>query len=68
MALAAETISEAEWLDVFSAFAGADWPCRVLLHGRRHRRWVVPRMGQVGWRRSATRNRVELCVPGRLLL
>jgi NTE family protein len=26
MALAAETISEAQWLDTFSAFAGADWP------------------------------------------
>jgi NTE family protein len=26
MALAAETIGEAQWLDMFSAFAGADWP------------------------------------------
>ena len=26
MALAAATISEAEWLEAFSAFAGADWP------------------------------------------
>jgi NTE family protein len=26
MALAAETISEAQWLEVFSTFAGADWP------------------------------------------
>jgi NTE family protein len=26
MALAAETISEPEWLDMFSIFAGADWP------------------------------------------
>jgi NTE family protein len=26
MALAADTISEAQWLDMFSAFAGADWP------------------------------------------
>lgn len=26
MALAAETISEAEWLDMFSVFAGAEWP------------------------------------------
>jgi NTE family protein len=26
LALAAETISEAQWLEMFSAFAGADWP------------------------------------------
>lgn len=26
MALAAETISEAQWLEMFSTFAGADWP------------------------------------------
>jgi NTE family protein len=26
MALAAETMSEAEWVDLFSTFAGADWP------------------------------------------